>query len=76
MTKEIEIADSVFKITDAYKEGALADRRVGTRFAWNPYPENSDESCHWQYGHDNEADGEHIRDGVDLITDLPAQPTK
>lgn len=60
------IGDSLYEIDAAYREGARA-LRLRIPYSCNPHRADSAAHDQWNYGHGNEAEGEHFRFGVDLI---------
>ena len=62
----IVCGDIMYEVNDAYRCGALA-MRSQTPYYCNPYTDDSYEADQWNVGHFNEAGGEHIRFGVDII---------
>jgi hypothetical protein len=64
-------SDTEFAVTEFYINGALAERNNGPYHA-NPHRQGSMRHDEWNYGHENESAGEHIRFGSDI---LAAKPT-
>lgn len=66
---ELVCGDTVYEITPAYREGAIA-LRDNVSYRSNPYP-NTGRLCDshdaWATGHSNEEAGEHFRFGKDII---------
>jgi hypothetical protein len=64
---DLVVGDTVYTMTKAYREGAQA-MRDSVPFTCNPYRNtNSQQYSDWDYGHTNEASGEHVRFGIDLL---------
>lgn len=62
------VGDSLYEMSKAYRDGASA-LRDGVSFKHNPHRKtDSQEHYDWECGHSNEAEGEHIRFGIDVIT--------
>lgn len=61
------INDTIYTLTDAYREGAQAMRDDITWHA-NPYTYGSESYDDWDYGHTHEAAGFHMVEDVDVIT--------
>jgi len=66
----IVCGDTLYEVNKEYREGALAMRRM-TPYHCNPYTDGSYKADQWNCGHTNEAAGEHIRFGVDIINEDP-----
>jgi len=66
--------DTLYEMSQAYLAGARALRRNVPFFA-NPHRDGSQRHADWAAGHDNEAAGEHVRYGRDLLLE-PARGTE
>ena len=62
----IVCGDTLYEIDGAYREGAEAMRRL-VPWHCNPHREGSRACGQWSTGHENEAAGEHVRFGVDVV---------
>ena len=59
--------DTEYTLTKAYRDGAMAMRRQTSHFA-NPFRDGTQSAFDWDSGHTNEAAGEHVRFGMDVIS--------
>lgn len=62
--------DTEYTLTQAYRDGAMAMRRQTPHFA-NPFRDGTQSAEDWDQGHTNEAAGEHVRFGTDVISARP-----
>lgn len=67
-TNTLICGDDLYHMDKAYREGALAMRNNIPWATGNPYRDGSQQHDQWSYGHVNESDDQHLRDGVDVIT--------
>lgn len=65
--KTLLCGDTEYELSPAYKQGALDCRNYISCYS-NPFRDGSQKYYDWEYGHDNEAAGEHYRFGHDVIT--------
>lgn len=72
MPHEIIIGDGLYVVTEAYRQGALAMRRQVPNKC-NPHRYGTQRHDDWDYGHQHESEGEHVRFGIDVIM-APARP--
>jgi hypothetical protein len=64
---ELVAGDSVYTMTKAYRDGAQA-MRDSVPFTCNPYRNRDSQQYYdWDDGHTNEAAGEHVRFGTDML---------
>lgn len=68
------ISDTLYEITDAYRQGATAMRAETTWYA-NPYPNGTDKHDQWDWGHTHESENMHVINDVDIIT-APPRPAQ
>jgi hypothetical protein len=68
MPNSLVIHDTVYGMTPAYREGGEAMRRR-VPHQCNPHRPGSQAHADWDYGHTHEAADEHLRFGLDLLTD-------
>ncbi len=64
------IGDTQYTLDSFYIQGALAMRN-SVPYSANPYRSFSGRHDQWNYGHENENAGEHVRFGVDVLSELP-----
>jgi len=71
-TNTLLIGDTLYELTDAYRNGARACR-AETPFWANPHRDGSQRHADWAAGHDNEAAGHHrVTVALDAIEAAPA----
>lgn len=71
-TNTLIIGDTLYELTDAYRNGARACR-AETPFWANPHRDGSQRHADWAAGHDNEAAGHHrVTVALDAIQAAPA----
>jgi len=69
---QLLIGDTLYDLTEAYRNGARACRSE-TPFWANPHRDGSQRHADWSYGHDNEAGGHHrVSVTLDVIEARPA----
>lgn len=71
-TNQLLIGDTLYDLTEAYRNGARACREE-TPFWANPHRDGSQRHADWAYGHENEAAGHHLVSvSLDVIEAKPA----
>lgn len=71
-TNQLLVGDTVYDLTEAYRNGARACRSE-TPFRANPHREGSQRHADWAAGHENEASGLHrISVTLDVVETAPA----